>query len=114
MNRYPTTQNNQAVQKSEGDEVKVLEPSDDGNPFFFFRYSYKSMTSVGGKTYVASEEKRYENGKLESESFEGVMEGDYLARAVQDMQNLFFKQISYFFKPFSFFLPFSDDDPKRR
>lgn len=87
------------------------------NPFYSFRFSSKSMTFDGSKTYIQSKEARFENGKFDSQEFEGVMDGNVYMKAVADMQNLmiqhmnsFVKQVSSFFNIRSFFPMLSSRD----
>ncbi len=82
--------------------------------FISFRYSYKSMSSFGGKTYIRSKEQRFENGKMETEEFEGVAEGDFCTHTVREMQNMFVRQVESFFKTMTFFLPFSPKEDKEK
>ncbi|MEM7183825.1 MAG: hypothetical protein AAF518_23165 [Spirochaetota bacterium] len=43
-----------------------------------FRYSSKTISSSGGKTYIKATEKSYQNGQFSEKEFEGVVEGDSL------------------------------------
>jgi hypothetical protein len=60
---------------------------------------------VGEKTRVVAKEHRYENGKLESEEFEGEMERNVFEDAVQSTMDLIGAQVRSFFAPFTHFLP---------
>ncbi len=91
------------VKPVEPDEV-ITETAKHRNPFFSFRYSYKSMSSFGGKTYIKAKEKRFANGKFESEEFEGTMDGGVFDNAVKEMEDNLSNLVSSFFKPLSFFL----------
>jgi hypothetical protein len=98
----------------------VMNPSDGQKQFISFRYSYKSMTSSGGKTQVLAKNQRFENGQFESEEFEGTLDGNMYEDAMKEtehmfgeMQDMFFKRIPFCFKPSSFLAPFSGRDKER-
>lgn len=105
MSKNLTKKKHQKIQETEPDEIQ-LKPVSRKNSFINFSYSYKSMTSFGGKTHIKSKEKRFADGKFESEEFEGTMDGSVYDTAVQEMQKKLFQQITSFFNPFSYFLPF--------
>lgn len=96
------------------DRIERIEGFGNTGSFISFRYSCKSMSSFGGKTYIRSKEQRFENGKMETEEFEGVAEGDFCTHAVREMQNIFVKQVESFFKTLSYFLPFSPREDKEK
>ena len=100
------------IEKADRGKMEVLEPWQRMFPFISFHYSYKEISSVNGQTHVRSKEKRFANGKLESEEFEGTLGGHVYERMVSDMQRHFFNQMEAFLKPFSMFLPFGSRDRK--
>ncbi len=93
--------------------VRRMDPSY-GNGFFTYRYSYRSIATDGEKTYVTGREGRFENGKLETEEFEGTIGADAFTGAIAQMQKMMTRQMELFFKPFSMFLPYDDDEKKGR
>ena len=101
------------IEKANKDEIEVLEPTHKMFPFISFYYSYKEISSVKGQTRIRAKEKRFVNGKFESEEFEGTLGGHVYDRIVSDMQKYFFHQINAFLKPFSMFLPFVSRDNKK-
>jgi hypothetical protein len=101
------------LEKGNRGEVEVLEPVQKITPFFSFHYSYQEISSVNGQTHIRSKQKRFANGKLESEEFEGTLGGHVYDRMVSDMQRHFFNQMEAFLKPFSMFLPFLSRDNKK-
>ena len=103
---------NKDIEKANRDEIEVLEPVQKISPFISFHYSYKEISSINGHTHIHSKEKRFANGKLESEEFEGTLGGHVYDRMVSDMQRHFFSQMEAFLKPFSQFLPFGARDRK--
>lgn len=76
-----------------------------GGNFIRYRYSYRCMTSANGQTHVRGKESRYENGQLETEEFEGTLEGDLHSQAMAEMQSHFSRQMERFFRPFAALLP---------
>lgn len=94
------------IKNADKSEVEVLEPSRRMFPFISFHYSYRELSSVNGQTRIRSKQKRFSNGKLESEEFEGTLGGHVYDRVVSDMQKYFFNQIDTMLKPISMFLPF--------
>jgi hypothetical protein len=99
-------------EKSGKGEMEVLEPMRNRSPFIRFHYSYKEISSVNGQTRIRSTEKRFADGKLESEEFEGTLGGQVYVRMVSDMQRHFFSQMEALLKPFSMFLPFAPGNRK--
>src|SRR5215471_4746334 len=55
-----------------------------------FSYSRSEISQSGGTTHVRSEACRFENGKLESESFAGTLDGSVYREAVERAQKLVF------------------------
>ena len=100
------------IEKASRGEIEVLEPTQTMSPFISFHYSYREISSVHGQTHIRSKEKRFANGKFESEEFEGTLGGHVYGRMVSDMQRHFFNQMEALMKPFSMFLPFGSKDRK--
>lgn len=92
--------NAEIVKYSGKNEVEILEPEKKRGSFISFSYSYKSVSSIGGKTHVKSKEKRFVNGKFESEEFEGTMHGNVYANMAGEMQRRIMGQIASFLRPF--------------
>ncbi|MRR14389.1 hypothetical protein EG833_02970 [archaeon] len=103
---------NKEFGKATRGEIEVLEPMRETSPFISFHYSYKEISSINGHTHIRSKEKRFVNGKLESEEFEGTLGGHVYEKMVSDMQRHFFNQMEALLKPFSMFLPFGSRDRK--
>jgi hypothetical protein len=94
------------IEKSSRGGIEVLEPAQKTSPFVSFHYSYREISSVNGRTRIRSREKRFADGKLESEEFEGTLGGHVYEDMVSGMQRQFLNQVEAFLKPFSLFLPF--------
>ena len=92
------------IRNPENHDIEIINPAQKKSPFISFHYSYKEISSDGGKTYMRSKEKSFENGKFKSEEFEGTLPGNVYSNMVGEMQKLFFNQISSLMKPFSMFL----------
>ena len=74
--------------------------------FFSFRYSYRAVSDFGGRVRLKAKDSRYENGKLESEEFEGVLDqGPSFYDLHLELQRRFQEQAISFMK--SLFFPFS-------
>ena len=101
------------IEKTNKGEVEVLEPIQKSTPFFSFHYSYKEISSVNGQTRIRSKKKQFMNGKLESEEFEGTLEGHVYDHMVSDMQKYFLHQIDAFLKPLSILLSFGPKNSKK-
>ncbi|HPL68073.1 MAG TPA: hypothetical protein PLG94_16190 [Smithellaceae bacterium] len=98
------------IKDSARNNVEILDPVQQASPFFSFRYSYKEISSDGGRTRIRSKEKSFENGKFKSEEFEGTLPGNIYFNMVGEMQKMFFNQFSTLMKPFSLLLPFGSKD----
>jgi hypothetical protein len=81
------------------DDLEKKTPSYFHNPFFSFRYSYKSISHSGGRSHVKSVEQRFENGKFETEEFEGTTHGNMYDDVISKMQKYYIDQISALLKP---------------
>ncbi len=94
--------NNSLLQK---EKSSISKPAFKFGPFISFRYSSRSMVSFGGKTYIKAKEKRFENGKLEQEEFEGTIDGDMSNLISTQLFKSAQKMLSSLFNPFQLFLP---------
>lgn len=68
------------------------EQSLEGPSFFSFRYSCRQLSMSGGRTWVRSEEHRFEDGRLTSEEFEGFLDAGVYRRAAEQAQQYFWSQ----------------------
>jgi len=107
MSNYPVKK----IKKSDNIEI-ITEPSYPANSFISYRYSYKSVSSFNGQTHIKAKQERFENGKFETEEFEGTTDGNLYDNAVEDLQRSLIQNFSSLFNPFSFLLPFSQKDDK--
>jgi len=103
MNHWPVKKDMKKDVMRQDGKVEVLNPAAEKQSFVRFSYSYKSMSFADGKTHIQSRKQRFQNGKFESEEFEGTAEGDLYSAMAKQMQQAFHNQISCFFRPFSFF-----------
>lgn len=71
-------------------------------PFIRFNVMRTSMAFNGKNTFVEAEEHRFENGKLDSRYFEGILAGDM----VKTMTHIMEQQMELFFNSLSLFTPF--------
>ena len=83
------------------EESDIINPMSFYNPFLTFRYSYRSMYSDGANTYVKAKERRFENGKIESEDFEGTMDQSVYNQVAKEMHRYLAMQMDFFLRPFS-------------
>ena len=114
MNKYPVPGKIKQIQKPDQKKVEVVEPLQNRGSFISFNYSYKSMTYSNGKTHVHSKTKCFKNGRLESEEFSGIMDGNVWMHSAAEIQSQFFKQITNLFKPLTMFLPFSVEEKDKK
>jgi hypothetical protein len=105
--------NNEILTGSDTNEIEIIEPSRNTNPFFSFQYSYREISSVGGKTHIKSKDKKFVDGKFTSEEFEGTADHGIYNSLFDNMQKNIFVQMLSLLKPFSLLLPFNTDDKKR-
>lgn len=70
-----------------------------------FSYSRSEISRSGGTTHVRSEAYRFENGKLESETFAGTLDGSVYHEAVERAQKLMLAQSAFVLGLFQAFLP---------
>lgn len=105
MGKYAEKVGAGAVQRVDADPIEYIERSSATNPFFSFSYSYREISSAGGKTVVRSKETRFEDGRLKSEEFEGTLDGGAYADMVRQAQQSFMSQIAFFLNQLSLFAP---------
>lgn len=74
-------------------------------PFTSFRYAYTEVSVSGGKATVRSRSTKLEDGKLTSETFEGVADQSVYDRMVDSAQRQFIAQTSLMFESLAAFLP---------
>lgn len=91
---------NEIIRHSVPDDVEILDPPKKAHTFISFRYSYKSVSSAGGNTHIKSKKKSFENGKFQSEEFEGTLPGSVFTNMAGEMQKRILNQITAFLKPF--------------
>ncbi len=101
------------IVKSPRREVEVLEPVQRTSPFVHFHYSYREISSVNGRTRICAKEKRFADGKLESEEFEGTLDGHVYDDMVTGLQRQFLGRVEALMRPFSMFLPFGPRDRRK-
>ena len=101
---------NEIIRHSAMNDVEVLDSEKKAHSFISFRYSYKSISSSGGKTHIKSKEKSFENGKFQSEEFEGTLPGNVFTNMAGEMQKRLWNQMTAFLKPFG--LMNKDKNPK--
>ncbi len=91
-------------------ELTVSEGKQSGQssrfPLFGFSYSYNEITLVDGRARVRSRRARFEDGKLQTEEFDGTLGGAAYARAVAETQRLIAEQATFVLRQFSHFLRF--------
>ncbi len=73
-------------------------------PFLSFRYSYRELSSLDGKTHVKAKECRFEGGKFTTEEFEGTTGPDAYTDAVSAMHRLVQQQAALLLQPLSWLL----------
>jgi hypothetical protein len=101
------------IEKSPRREADVLEPEQKTSPFIRFHYSYREISSVNGRTRIRAKEKRFADGKMESEEFEGTLDGHVYENMLSGMQRQFLRRMEALMKPFSLFLPFGPRDRRK-
>jgi hypothetical protein len=88
-----------------GGDIEVLDHTPNPFPFISFRYSYKEISSDGVNTTVKAKKKSFENGRFQSEEFEGTLPGSAYVNMAGEMQKLFANQMKALMKTFAMFLP---------
>lgn len=103
MNKYPIKRAATDLEKAAEREVPAVQQSSG----FCFRYAYREVSLSGGRTRIRSREHRFEDGKFQSEEFDGTLDGAVYHEAVKATQKLVTSPINSFIKLFSACLPFS-------
>lgn len=93
-------------------DIEIIDPVQHASPFIRFRYSYKEVSSYGGKTQIKSREKSFEDGKYISKEFEGTLDGHVYSNMVGEMQKHFLNEVAVLLRQFSMFLPFGKSKDK--
>ena len=107
--KHPVALGKRGIEKSktrmvETQDHAVLPARFFGQPFLSFRYSYTEITAEGGTARVKSHRAEYQDGKLESERFEGEIERSEYERTVAEAQRHFAEQTATLLRSvFSFF-----------
>jgi hypothetical protein len=110
MKRFPVKSAPKPVQKSDAAPVVPAAAPRQPGGWLSFSYSHRAISSVGGRTHVRSRDIRFENGKLETESFEGTLGAGAYVQAVEQAQKLVAAQTSAVLGFFSAFLPPANKD----
>jgi hypothetical protein len=104
MANYPKEKRKTDLEKQDREDSDIINPMSLCSPFLSFRYSYRSMCSDGVNTHVKAKERRFENGRIESEDFEGKMEQSVYNQVAAEMLRYLTMQVDFFLRPFSFLL----------
>ena len=96
MANYPKEKGKTDLEKQDREESDIINPMSFCSPFLSFRYSYRSIYSDGVNTHVKAKERRFENGKIESEDFEGTMEKSVYNQVVKEMHPYLAMQMDFF------------------
>ena len=68
MEKRPANKMNTDIEYNDNKkELEIFNPVQKMNPFISFRYSYREVSSAGGKTHLRAKEKSFEDGKFKSE-----------------------------------------------
>jgi hypothetical protein len=114
MEKRPVKRTPLNVEEDNGrKEMEVQGPLERANPFISFRYSFREISSVDGRTHIRATERSFENGKFKSEDFEGTLAGHVYGDMIGRMQRLLFSQMELWMRPFSMFLPGGPKDKDR-
>jgi len=105
MPRHPAKLPRRPVREAQRNAVAVVAPGERNSGFSSFRYSYTEITASGGKAHLRTKNTRFEDGRLTSESFEGVLEGGAHDHLIQQTQQYIADQTAQFLRSFSWFLP---------
>ena len=100
MANYPKEKGKTDLEKQDREENDIINPMSFYSPFLSFRYSYRSIYSDGINTHVKAKERRFENGKIESEDFEGTMEQSVYNQVAKEMNRYLAMQVDFFLRPF--------------
>jgi hypothetical protein len=88
-------------------EVLAPEQRDTSGQFFSFSFSHTEVSLQRGRTRVKSRSARFEDGKLETQTFEGELDRRAYDQVVDHSQRLLTQQASMLLQSLSWFLPFA-------
>jgi hypothetical protein len=71
------------------------------HPFFSFQYTKQVISADEKKTRIFSESHKYENGKLESESFSGTLPGNFFSGTMELFQKQMISNMETIVKNFT-------------
>ena len=91
------------------DTYEVLEPEQRNPfaPFSSFSFSHTEVSLQNGRTRVRSRSARFEDGKLETQSFAGELDRGAYDQLVDQTQRVFAQQASLLLQSVAWFLPFA-------
>jgi hypothetical protein len=104
MSNYLKKTEKTELEKQDREENDVINPMSFYSPFLSFRYSCRSIYSDGVNTHVKEKERRFENGRIESEDFEGSMDQSVYHQVAKEMHRYLEMQMDFLLRPFSFLL----------
>jgi hypothetical protein len=109
MSKLPVKRRKAEIRNAEDPSYEVLAPEqrDSFGPFFSFSFSHTEMSLQGGRARVKSRSARFEDGKLETQTFEGELDRRAFDEFVDQSQRLVAQQASMFLRSLSWFLPFA-------
>ena len=99
MTTFPAQIKNHAAQPEKSKIVDLFNPFEQIDSFFSFRYNHTSITQIDGKTHIRVNEERFENGRYESEKFEGITGGDIYKATIHEMNKTWINMMSSLLKP---------------
>ena len=101
---------NKKLVKSKRGELGPLNREEKKTPFFSFSYSFRSVTCTEDEVHIKGREARLEDGKFETEEFEGTADLATYFNAVTEIQRRFFEHSLSFLKPLFGLLPSGKGD----
>lgn len=101
MTNYLEEKGKAELEKQDREENDVINPMSFFSPFLSFRYSYRTLYSDGVNAYVKAKERRFENGKMESEDFEGIMDQSVYNQVAKELYRYLALQMEFFLNPLS-------------
>jgi hypothetical protein len=109
MSKLPVRRAKAEIRDADDTVYEVLAPEQRKPfaPFFSFSFSHTEVSLQGGKTRVKSRRARLEDGKFETQTFEGELDRRAYDQFVDQSQRLFAQQASMLLKSFLWFLPFA-------
>lgn len=97
----PVVNSKKDIEKSDAETFFPLSPFKlFTNPMFSFQYSRQVFTFFENTTSIYAEKHKYENGKLESESFKGTLPGNPFSESIEMLQQQMINQAEIMFKGF--------------